>query len=158
LREDGRVFACGNGGSMSDAMHFTEELCGRFRETRPALGALAFSDPATLTCIANDFGFEEVFARQIEAQGRPGDVLVLLSTSGNSPNVVRAAQAARATGVETIGLLGRGGGNAATEIDVPIVVPWAKTAERIQEAHLLILHTFVESIEGALFPGSAGRR
>lgn len=151
FRDGGRLLACGNGGSMSDAMHFVEELCGRFRETRPALSAIAFSDPATLTCIANDFGFEEIFARQVEAHGRPGDLLVLMSTSGNSPNLVRAARVARELGVATVGLLGRGGGEVAREVDVSLVVPWTKNTERIQEAHLLVLHSVIESLEERLF-------
>ncbi len=154
LQSGGRVYACGNGGSMSDAMHFAEELCGRFRETRRALPALAFSDPATLSCIANDFGFEQVFARQIEAHGRRGDLLLLLSTSGESPNIVAAARAARRKGVFTAALLGRGGGKAGTEVDVALVDPETGLVERIQELHLLLLHAAVDGVEARLFPGA----
>lgn len=152
LGRGGRIFACGNGGSMSDAMHFAEELSGCFREQRAALPALAFSDPATLTCIANDFGFEAVFSRQVEAQGRAGDLLVLLSTSGESANLIAAARTAQEIGLRTVGLLGRGGGKLATEVDLPIVVPLATTSDRIQEVHLQVLHATIEAVEGSLFP------
>ena len=151
LRLGGRIYACGNGGSMSDAMHFAEELSGCFRKQRAALSALAFSDPATLSCIANDFGYEQVFARQVEAHGQAGDLLVTLSTSGESPNVIAAARVARDRGLTTIALLGRGGGKLATEVDLPIVVPHATTSDRIQEVHIQILHTVIESIEARLF-------
>ena len=105
----GRVLACGNGGSMCDAMHFAEELSARFREARPALAAQAISDPAHLTCVGNDEGFERIFARGVEAWGRPGDTLVVFSTSGNSPNVIAAVETARSMGLDTVGLLGRDG-------------------------------------------------
>lgn len=150
LEGGGRIFACGNGGSMSDAMHFVEELVGCFRKPRQALPAMAFSDPATLTCIANDFGFEAVFSRQLEAHGRPGDLLLLLSTSGESPNVLAAARVARRIGVRSVALLGRGGGKLATEVEIPIVVPKAVHSDRIQELHLQILHAAIESIEQRL--------
>lgn len=146
------LLACGNGGSMSQAMHFAEEWTGRFRKARRALPALAFSDPTELTCIANDFGFEQVFARQVEAQGRPGDLLLLLSTSGNSENVLRAARVARDRDICCVALLGNGGGKLGTEVDIPIVVPVAKTSDRIQEIHLHILHSVIEAVERQLFP------
>jgi D-sedoheptulose 7-phosphate isomerase len=146
------LLACGNGGSMSQAMHFAEEWTGRFRNTRRALPALAFSDPTQLTCIANDFGFEEVFARQVEAQGRPGDLLLLLSTSGNSENILRAARVARERDILCVALLGNGGGKLAAEVDVPIVVPLATTSDRIQEIHLHVLHGVIEAVERDLFP------
>ena len=116
------------------------------------LPALSFSDPTQLTCIANDFGFEEVFARQVEAHGRAGDLLLLLSTSGSSPNVLRAARVARARGIQTVALLGRGGGKLASEVDIPIIVPRARTSDRIQEIHLHILHSVIEATERRLFP------
>jgi len=150
LSRGGRLYVCGNGGSMSDAMHFAEELVGRFRETRSPLPALAFSDPATLTCIANDFGFEEVFARQVEAHGQPGDLLLCLSTSGESANVVRAARAAREREIATVALLGRDGGKLAARVDLALVVPHAVTPDRIQEIHLLLLHAAIEGIEAGL--------
>ena len=152
LRDGKKLLACGNGGSMCDAMHFAEEWTGRFRGDRDPLPALAFSDPAQLTCIANDFGFDEVFARQVAAHGREGDLLVALSTSGGSPNILRALEEARARGVKTIGLLGKGGGAALPLSDVAVVVPHATTSDRIQEVHIKVLHSVIEAVERRLFP------
>jgi D-sedoheptulose 7-phosphate isomerase len=152
LRSGGRLMSCGNGGSMCDAMHFAEEWTGRFRDDRRALPAIAFSDASQLTCIANDFGYEEVFARQVEAHGRPGDLLVVLSTSGNSPNVLRACETARKVGVKTVGLLGKGGGKLKDQVDIPILVPLAQTSDRIQEVHIKVLHIVIEAVERSLFP------
>ncbi len=154
LRAGKKLLACGNGGSMCDAMHFAEEWTGRFRRDRAALPALAFSDPSQLTCIANDFGYEQVFARSVEAYGAAGDLLVVLSTSGNSPNIVRAVAAARAREITTVGLLGKGGGELAAQVDIPIVVPRASTSDRIQEVHIKILHIAIEAVERQLFPGN----
>ena len=148
---DGRILTCGNGGSMCDAMHFAQEWTGRFRNDRWPLPALAFSDPGLLTNVANDYGYEEVFARIVEGHGRPGDVLVLLSTSGNSANLVRAAERARAMEIDVVGLLGRGGGKLAPLCDIAIVVPEAETADRVQEVHIKILHAVIEAVEAALF-------
>ncbi len=148
----GLLMSCGNGGSMCDAMHFAEEWTGRFRADRRAIPAVAFSDPSHLTCIANDFGYDEVFAREVEAYGKPGDVLVALSTSGNSPNVLRAAEVARSKQVTTVGLLGKGGGQLASQVDIPILVPLATTSDRIQEIHIKILHIAIEAVERRLFP------
>ncbi len=156
LARGGRLLACGNGGSMCDAMHFAEEWTGRFRGDRSALPAIAFSDPSQLTCIANDFGYDEVFARQVEALGREGDLLVALSTSGNSPNVLRACQVARERGVTTVGLLGKGGGKLLDLVDVPLVVPLATTSDRIQEVHIKILHITIEAVERRMFPENYG--
>jgi D-sedoheptulose 7-phosphate isomerase len=149
LRAGRTVLVCGNGGSMADAMHFAEELTGRFRKDRPALPALACSDPTHLSCVANDYGFEQVFSRWIEALARPGDCVVLLSTSGNSANITRAAAAARERGAVTIALLGRGGGTLAGRCDVEIIVQ-GETSDRIQELHMLILHAWVEAVETGL--------
>lgn len=154
LQVGAKLMACGNGGSMCDAMHFAEEWTGRFRSDRNPLPALAFSDPSQLTCIANDFGFDQVFARSVEAYGRKGDVLVAISTSGNSPNVLAAVESARRLGVTTVGLLGRGGGELAGRVDVPIVVPRATTSDRIQEVHIKVLHLTIEAVERRLFPGN----
>lgn len=154
LRSGKKLMACGNGGSMCDAMHFAEEWTGRFRRDRAALPALAFSDPSQLTCIANDFGFEQVFARSVEAYGNEGDLLVALSTSGNSPNVKNAVEAARRKRITSVGLLGKGGGELRTLVDIPIVVPRAQTSDRIQEVHIKVLHIVIEAVERELFPGN----
>ncbi|MCY2959279.1 MAG: SIS domain-containing protein [Planctomycetota bacterium] len=154
LRNGGTLLACGNGGSMCDAMHFAEEWTGRFRKDRAALPAIAFSDPSQLTCIANDFGFDEVFARSVEAYGRPGDLLVAITTSGGSPNILKALQKARSKGLKTVGLLGKGGGQALELCDVAIVVPLATTSDRIQEVHIKVLHIAIEAVERELFPGN----
>ena len=154
LERGGLLMSCGNGGSMCDAMHFAEEWTGRFRGNRRALAAVAFSDPSQLTCIANDFGFDELFARQVEALGKPGDLLVAISTSGNSPNILRACEVARARGVKTVGLLGKGGGSLRSRVDIPIVVPLAQTSDRIQEVHIKVLHIVIEAVERKLFPAN----
>ncbi len=151
LARGGRVLTCGNGGSMCEAMHFAEELSGRFRRDRRALAALAMSDPGHLTCVANDYGFDQVFARGVEAWGRPGDVLLVFSTSGNSANVVAAAETARASGLEVVGLLGRDGGRLRPLCDACLVVP-GETADRIQEVHMIAVHALIEAIEQTIFP------
>jgi D-sedoheptulose 7-phosphate isomerase len=145
-----KVLIIGNGGSMADAMHFAEELTGRFRLNRPALPALACSDPTHLTCTANDFGFEHVFSRWVEAVGQPGDVLIALSTSGQSRNILLAVHAAKARGLVTATLLGKDGGMLQGLCDHQIFVP-GEGSDRIQELHMLILHTLVEAIEIILF-------
>ena len=154
LSRGGLLMSCGNGGSMCDAMHFAEEWTGRFRGNRKALPAVAFGDPSQLTCIANDFGFDEVFARQVEALGKPGDLLVAISTSGNSPNILRACEAAKARGVRTVGLLGKGGGQLLDKVDIAIVVPLATTSDRIQEVHIKVLHIVIEAVERRMFPAN----
>jgi len=151
LRGSGRILSCGNGGSMCDAMHFAEELSGRNREDRPALSAQAMSDPGHLTCVANDYGFEQVFARGVEAWARSGDVLLLFSTSGRSRNLIRAAEAARSRQVAVLGLLGRDGGELKGLCDLSLVVPGV-TSDRIQEVHIKAAHLLIEGVERALFP------
>lgn len=146
---DGKILICGNGGSLCDALHFAEELTGRFRKDRRPLGAMALGEAGHLTCVANDFGFEHVFSRGVEALGRGGDVLVVLSTSGNSVNIVRAVEAAKARGLKAVALLGKDGGKLRGMCDIEIIVPGA-TADRIQELHMLILHTVVELVERGL--------
>ncbi len=146
-----KAMSCGNGGSMSDAMHFAEEWSGRYRKERPPLPAIAFSDPGHMSCVANDYGYDEVFARQVQALGREGDVLLLLSTSGNSPNLLRAAEEAKKRGVIVVGLLGKGGGKLLPLCDIPIVVPGA-TSDRIQELHIKIIHIVIETVERMIFP------
>ena len=146
------LMACGNGGSMCDAMHFAEEFTGRFRRDRDPLPAIAFSDPSQITCIANDFGYDEVFARQVAAHGKAGDLLVAISTSGNSVNILRAIQVAKEKHVTTIGLAGGDGGKMKSEVDIPILVPQAATSDRVQEIHMLVLHIAIEMVERELFP------
>lgn len=139
----GKLLVCGNGGSCADAMHLAEELVVRFQKERRALAAIALADPTVLTCCGNDFGYDAVFERQVQALGRPGDVLLVLSTSGNSPNILRALAAARSLGMRTAGLLGRDGGQAAAACDIAVIVP-AQTAHRIQEGHKVLYHTLCE--------------
>jgi D-sedoheptulose 7-phosphate isomerase len=153
VRRNGKVLFCGNGGSAADAQHLAAELVGRLVRDRRALPGLALStDSSALTCIGNDFGFDEVFARQVEGLGRAGDVLIAISTSGNSPNVVRAVEVAKPMGIYTIGLLGRDGGKLAPLVDLPIVVPSDETA-RIQEAHIFLGHVMCALIEKELGVG-----
>lgn len=152
LHSGGLLMSCGNGGSMCDAMHFAEEWTGRFRKDRAALPAIAFSDPSQLTCIANDFGFDSVFARSVEAYGKKGDMLVAITTSGGSPNILRALEVAKRKGITTVGLLGKGGGMAREMCDIPIVVPLATTSDRIQEIHIKVLHIAIEAVERRMFP------
>ena len=149
LRSGGKLLTCGNGGSAADALHLAEELVGRYRIDRRALPAICLNaDVTALTCIANDYGYNAIFSRQVEALGRSGDVLVGFSTSGNSPNVLAAFAAARARGVITILLSGKDGGQARTQCDHALVVPSATTA-RIQEVHTLVLHQWLEAIDSA---------
>lgn len=149
LASGGKILLVGNGGSCCDAAHFAEELTGRYRADRRPLPALACNDPGHLTCTANDYGFEQVFARWVAALARPGDVLILLSTSGQSANLLLAADAARAAGVRTCALLGKDGGALRQRADWSLIVPGA-TSDRIQELHMLILHAMVEAIEVGL--------
>ncbi|HEY0151671.1 MAG TPA: SIS domain-containing protein [Longimicrobium sp.] len=150
FRAGNRLYACGNGGSACDAMHLVEELVARYKRERPGLPAHHLMDGPTLTCWANDYDWDSVFQRQVEAMVRPGDVLVALSTSGNSTNVIRAVEAAEARGAVTIGLLGREGGRLAGLCTHALVVP-AQATERIQEAHITIIHLLCELVERALF-------
>ena len=143
----GKIISCGNGGSMSDAMHFAEELSGRYREDRPGLPAVSCSDPSHITCVGNDYGFDQVFARYVQALGKAGDCLVAISTSGNSANVVEAAKAARQLGMTVIGLTGRGGGTLRSLCDVVVDVPWEGYADRVQEVHIKVIHAWIDLIE-----------
>jgi D-sedoheptulose 7-phosphate isomerase len=154
FRSGGRLLAFGNGGSAADAQHLAAELAGRFERERPGLPALALTaNSSDLTAIGNDYGFDEVFARLVRAHGRPGDLAVAISTSGNSPNVLAGVAAARAGGLASIGLAGRGGGKLAAAVDLAIVVPSDVTA-RIQEAHICVIHLLCELVDAELCPGA----
>ena len=153
LRQDAKILSCGNGGSMCDAMHFAEELSGRYRDDRPPLAALALSDASAMTCVGNDYGFDQVFARQINALGRPGDVLLAISTSGNSGNILEACRAAKAVGMQVVSLTGNGGGTLRTMSDVDVCVPWSGYADRIQEVHIRCIHSWIDAMEQALTQG-----
>ena len=147
FKAGGKVLSCGNGGSHCDAMHFAEELTGRFRENRPGYPAIAISDPSHLSCVANDFGYEYVFSRYVEAVGREGDVLLGISTSGNSGNIIRAVEAARANGMQVILFSGKDGGKMAGTADVEIRVSHFGFADRIQEIHIKAIHIMIMLIE-----------
>ena len=147
LNHGGKALTCGNGGSLCDAQHFAEELSGRYRQNRRALAAIALTEASHMTCVANDFGFEFVFSRFVEALGRPGDVLLAISTSGNSPNILRAAEAAKALGMRVVSLTGKDGGQLAALSDVEIRVPHAGYADRIQEVHIKAIHIMIMLIE-----------
>jgi D-sedoheptulose 7-phosphate isomerase len=162
LRAGGRLLACGNGGSMCDAMHFAEELTGNFRRPRAPLAAMVLGDASHLTCVGNDFGFEEIFARGVRAFGRPGDLLLAISTSGRSANVIAAAEAARAVKIRVVALTGQRQTPLGALADIDVVTegdgPWA---DRVQELHGVVLHAWIEVIEARLFgadpvAGSAG--
>ena len=152
LRSGRRVIACGNGGSMCDAMHLAEELSGRFRENRPAMAAIAISDPSYISCVANDYGYDQVFARFVEGNGSDGDVLFAISTSGNSPSVVLAAQKARAKGMKIIGLTGGAQSQLEHVVDICICTSAGRYADRVQELHIKVIHILIELVERALAP------
>jgi len=155
LATSGTVFACGNGGSATQATHFAAELVGRFKRDRAALRAFSLSDnPAAITALANDYDYHDIFAHQIRGLGQKGDCLVALSTSGNSPNVVRACSAARERGLSVFGLTGSSGGEMLATCDATLCVPFDDTA-RVQEVHLMIIHLVCELVEGALFGSDA---
>lgn len=141
------IFSCGNGGSMCDAMHFAEELSGRFRLNRPAMPAIAISDVSHLTCVGNDYGFDYVFSRYIEGIGKTGDVLLAISTSGNSKNINNAALAAKAKGMKVVALTGKTGGELATIADVELRAPKSEFSDRVQEIHIKLIHSFIHFIE-----------
>jgi D-sedoheptulose 7-phosphate isomerase len=150
LSQGGKVLTCGNGGSMSDAIHLAEELSGRFRADRRPLAAIALSDPGFLTCVSNDFGYDQVFARGVEALGRPEDMLVAFTTSGTSPNIVAAVSAARRLGLSTILVTGQAGTPAGQEATRSIVTPGGRWADRVQELHTFVVHVLIELVEHSL--------
>lgn len=151
FNNDGRVYSAGNGGSHCDAMHFAEEWTGRYRKDREPVPALAFSDVSHMSCTSNDYGFEHVFERMVQAFGRKNDVFLAITTSGNSKNLILAAQAAKAQGMKVVGLLGKNGGAIKELCDIALVVP-GTTSDRIQELHIKIIHIVIECTERRLFP------
>jgi D-sedoheptulose 7-phosphate isomerase len=150
IQHGGKIISCGNGGSMCDAMHFAEELSGRFRENRRALAAISISDPSHLSCVSNDYGYDFVFSRFIEGLGQENDVLLGISTSGNSKNVLLAVEAAKAKGMKTIVLTGKDGGKLAGLADVEIRAPHSSFADRAQEIHIKVIHSLILGIEQSL--------
>lgn len=147
FKKGNKVLSCGNGGSHCDAMHFAEEFTGRYRENRPGLPAIAISDPSHLSCVSNDFGFDFVFSRYVEAVGSKGDILFGLSTSGNSQNIINAIDAAKKKGMKVIALTGKNGGKMAGSADVEIRVPHFGYADRIQEIHIKVIHILMLLVE-----------
>jgi D-sedoheptulose 7-phosphate isomerase len=150
IKSGGKVVSCGNGGSMCDAMHFAEELTGRFRDDRPAFAAVAISDPSHITCVGNDYGFEHVFSRFVEAHGKKGDVLFAISTSGRSANVLNAAQQAKAQGLMVVALTGQSDNPLEQISDVHVGTPGGPFSDRVQELHIKVVHILVELIESRL--------
>jgi D-sedoheptulose 7-phosphate isomerase len=150
LKSGGKVISCGNGGSHCDAMHFAEELSGRYRDDRKALAAVCISDVSHITCVGNDYGFEFIFSRYLEGLGKEGDVLFALSTSGNSKNVLRAAEAAKKKGMKVIAMTGKDGGKLSAMADVEVRVPHGGYADRIQEVHIKVIHILILLVEGRI--------
>ncbi|MBT3394648.1 MAG: D-sedoheptulose 7-phosphate isomerase [Waddliaceae bacterium] len=146
-----KVIVAGNGGSLCDAMHFAEELTGRFRGDRMALPAIALADSSHITCVANDFGFDSIFSRGVEAYGKPGDIFVGLSTSGNSPNIIKAFDAAKERELITVSFLGKDGGKLKGFADAELMISGFKTSDRVQEAHMTAIHIIIEMVEKILF-------
>ena len=150
IEAGGKIMSCGNGGSLCDATHFAEELTGRFRGNRRPLPAMSINDPAYMTCVGNDFSFQDIFSRWVRAFGKPGDILLAISTSGNSPDVVDAAKAAREIGMKVIGLTSEGKNAIAELSDVAICVPEAPHSDGIQEIHIKVIHITIEALEHSL--------
>ena len=150
LSSGGKIISCGNGGSLCDATHFAEELTGRFRNDRRPFPAMAINDPAYLTCVGNDYSFDVVFSRWIEAFGKPGDVLLAISTSGTSPNIIKAAEAAKSHGMKVVALTSKKGQTLSALSDVAIMAPDAPHSDRIQEIHIKVIHILIEAIESSI--------
>ncbi len=147
IKNGGKIISCGNGGSMCDAMHFAEELTGRFRNDRPSIGAVSISDPSHITCVGNDYGFDYIFSRYVEGVGNENDVLLGISTSGNSKNILNAIDTAKKKGIKVIGLTGKTGGEMASLCDVEIRAPKSEFADRAQEIHIKVIHSLIHYIE-----------
>jgi D-sedoheptulose 7-phosphate isomerase len=150
IKNGKKIISCGNGGSMCDAMHFAEELSGRYRNDRPALAAVSISDPSHLSCVANDYGYDFVFSRYIEALGQQGDVLLAISTSGNSKNIIKAIEKAKEKGIVVVGLTGKDGGAMAQLCDIEIRAPHSLFADRAQEIHIKVIHSIINRIEALM--------
>jgi D-sedoheptulose 7-phosphate isomerase len=150
LKNKGKIISCGNGGSMCDAMHFAEELTGRYRGDRPAIPAISISDPSHISCVGNDYGFDHIFSRYLEAVGNSGDVLLAISTSGNSKNVINAIEVAKSKGMKIVALTGKDGGKIASMVDVEIRAPHSTYADRAQEIHIKVIHSLIDHIESNL--------
>ncbi len=150
IKEGGKVISAGNGGSMCDAMHFAEELTGRYRDNRSSYAAIAICDPSHITCVGNDYGFDYIFSRFLEGMGFKGDVFLGISTSGNSKNIIEACKVSKEKGIKTVLLLGKDGGKLKDQCDLPIVVPHFGYADRIQEVHTMIIHIMIRGIESKL--------
>lgn len=146
-----KVLICGNGGSNCDALHFAEEFTGRFRKERRALPAIAISDSSHITCVGNDYGFDYIFSKGVEAYGKEGDMFIGISTSGNSGNVIKAVEKAKELGMKTVALLGKDGGKLKGMCDYEFIIP-GETSDRIQEIHMMILHIIIEGVEKLMFP------
>lgn len=146
-----KVLICGNGGSNCDALHFAEEFTGRFRKERRALPAIAISDSSHITCVGNDYGFDYIFSKGVEAHGKEGDMFIGISTSGNSGNVIKAVEKAKELGMKTVALLGKDGGKLKGMCDYEFIIP-GETSDRIQEIHMMILHIIIEGVERIMFP------
>lgn len=147
VSNEGKVISCGNGGSMCDAMHFAEELSGRFRNDRKPIAALSISDPSHISCVGNDYGYDFIFSRYLEALASKGDVLLAISTSGNSKNVINAIEVAKSKGMKVIGLSGKDGGKMASRCDIEIRAPYSEYADRAQEIHIKVIHSLIHGIE-----------
>ena len=151
FQKGNKVMICGNGGSNCDAMHFAEEFTGRFRKERRALPAIAISDSSHITCVGNDYGFDHIFSKGVEAYGKQGDMFIGISTSGNSANVIKAVELAKSLGIKTVSLLGKDGGKLKGMCDYEFIIP-GETSDRIQEIHMMILHIIIEGVERIMFP------
>ena len=151
IKTDGKIISCGNGGSMCDAMHFAEELTGKYRNDRPAIGAISMSDVSHMACVGNDYGYDFVFSRYLEAVGRKGDVLLAISSSGNSINVLKAMEVAKQKGIKIVGLTGKDGGKMASLCDVEIRAPYSTYADRAQEIHIKVIHSLIDVIERKMY-------
>lgn len=152
IRRGGKILSCGNGGSLCDSMHFAEEMTGRFRSDRPGYAAIAIADASHMSCVGNDYGYRAVFSRYVEAVGRPGDVLLAITTSGTSANVIDAVEAAHKNGMKVVGLTGKFDSPLAQKTDVAIVTPAGRWADRVQELHIKCIHILIELVERQLAP------